>query len=282
MKRILIPTDFSDNSWNAIVYAFNFFENTPCEFHIVNAYDLAATQLLTTISSQKIGQQYELLRSASKKGLDMIMEDIENSKTSMLHSFKTISRLGELVEVLQSLLKENHYDLVLMATKGATGAKEIFMGSNTHKVVQYLDSCPVLVIPEECRYQEISNIAFATNFERMYFKSEINSIKDLGKIHDATIRMIQVYEEPKLSEMQSFNSSTLEHYFSNRKHDFHVIEDFSTVENAIQAFIEELEIDVLAMINYPHGFIKRLLREPVIKKITFHTVIPFLVIPADN
>ena len=58
--------------------------------------------------------------------------------------------------------------------------------------------------------------------------------------------------------------------------------DFSTVEHAIQEFIEELEIDILVMINYEHSFIERIIKEPIIKKMTFNTAVPFLVIPADT
>ena len=47
----------------------------------------------------------------------------------------------------------------------------------------------------------------------------------------------------------------------------------------INHFIEELEIDILAMVNYKHSFIEKIINEPVIKKIGFHPNIPFLVIP---
>ena len=282
MKRVLIPTDFSDNAWNTILYALELFGDIACEFHILNAYEVKPVQLVTTLSSQKVGHFYETVKIESTEGLKMVLEDITNSKPVDHHSFKTISKSGSLVEVVKKLVTKTNYDLIMIGTKGATGAKEIFLGSNTQKVIRNVIDCPILVVPEEVYFEEISEIAFATDFERVYYRSEIDPIIDLAKTHNATVRMIHVYDEEKLGEVQTYNSNTLEQFFKNIKHDFHVMPDFSTLEKAIQAFIEELEIDILAMINYPHSFIERITREPVIKKITFHTTIPFLVIPADN
>ncbi|MBQ4820948.1 universal stress protein [Aquimarina sp. MMG016] len=282
MKKILIPTDFSDNAWNTILYAMELYANIPCDFYILNTYDITPVKLVTTVSSQRVGHLYETVKIESEQGLKMILDDISNSNTSLDHSFKTISKSGSLSKVLRKMTKKDHYDSIVIGTKGATGAKEIFLGSNTHRVIKEMPNCPVLIIPEESYFEEISNVAFATDFARIYHRAEIQPIVNLAKSQDATVRMIHVYDEPKLNIVQHYNSNSLEEYFKKLKYDFHVIPDFSTVEKAIQAFIEELEIDVLAMINYPHSFIERLFREKVIKKITFHTTIPFLVIPADN
>ena len=36
MKNVLIPTDFSGNSWNAIRYGLNFFEKEHCNFYVLH------------------------------------------------------------------------------------------------------------------------------------------------------------------------------------------------------------------------------------------------------
>ena len=42
MKNILIPTDFSDNAWNAITYAINLFKKKECTFYLVNVLPVTA------------------------------------------------------------------------------------------------------------------------------------------------------------------------------------------------------------------------------------------------
>lgn len=282
MKRILIPTDFSVNAWNTILYAMELYKNKPCEFYILNVYEVKPVQLISTLSSQRIGHYYDAIKEESSEGLEMTLNDISNSKPDSKHIFKTISKSGSLTDAILGVTKETVFDMIVIGTQGATGAKEIFLGSNTQKVIRNMNNCPVLVIPEDAFFEDISEIAFATNFERIYHHAEVHPIISMAKSQEATIRMIHVYDKPGLNTIQQYNSNTLEQYFKNVEYDFHVIRDFSTIENAIQAFIEELDIDLLAMINYKHSFIERLTREAVIKKITFHTTIPFLVIPADK
>lgn len=279
MRRILVPIDFSDQAWNAMVYAMELYKNLPCEFHILHVYDVSTTQLLTTVSAQKVGHLYDIRKKESKEGLKKTLEDINNSNPSANHSFITVSESGFLETIIKDMVASTHYHMILMGTKGATGTKALFLGSNTHKVIKAKVNCPILMIPEEACYHGVSNIAFATNFERTYHKNEIRPLIDLAENQDATVRMIHVYPELKMSVTQYYNSTVLEQYFKKVSHEFHVISDFSTIEKAIQAFVEELEIDVLTMIHYTHGFVERLMRESVVKKITFHTNIPFLVIP---
>ena len=41
MKTILLPTDFSDNSWNAIEYALNLNKDTDCNFYLLHVSKLS-------------------------------------------------------------------------------------------------------------------------------------------------------------------------------------------------------------------------------------------------
>jgi len=282
MKKVLLLTDFSDNAWNAIVYAMDIYKNIPCQFYILNVHTVNTTPLLATVSSQKIGNLYDIARIESDKGLKNIADDIKNSKTSELHSFQFISESGYITDVLKRTVQSKRIDLIIIGAEGVTDARTVFLGSTTQKVIKTINDCPILVIPKDFCYQGISEIGFATDFKRIYHNSEINPILDIATKEDATIRMIHIYDEPNLTRVQHYNSNTLETYFKNVAYEFHVIPDFSTIEKGVQAFIEELEIDVMVMINYKHSLIERLTREAVIKKMVFNTKIPLLIIPADT
>jgi hypothetical protein len=51
------------------------------------------------------------------------------------------------------------FDLVKISTKGATGAKEVLIGSNAAAVVKGAVS-PVLIIPEKASYKKFTNFTF--------------------------------------------------------------------------------------------------------------------------
>ena len=56
--------------------------------------------------------------------------------------------------------------------------------------------------------------------------------------------------------------------------------DYSSKEIEIKEFISELEIDLLAMVKNRHTLLEKITREPVIKKLGFHPLVPFLVMPS--
>ncbi|MBQ4802955.1 universal stress protein [Aquimarina sp. MMG015] len=282
MKKILVTTDFSNKAWNALVYILELYKNIPCELHILNTYDLNSAQLVTTISSQRVGNFYTSIKIMSEDRLKKTLEDIQNTKLSKNHTFQTVSKPGSLTKVLRQMTAQYKFDLILMGSKKVSNSKQLFLGSTVKRVLESEFNSPILIIPEDVIFKPINNIAFATNFERIYYKSEINPIIDLAKHNNATVKMVRVYDGSKLNTVQHYNTTTLEGFFRNVKFDFHMIPDSSNIEIGIQSFIEEQEIDLLAMITYKHNFIERLTREAVIKKITFHTKIPFLVIPADH
>ncbi|WP_025743242.1 universal stress protein [Aquimarina pacifica] len=282
MKRILLPTDFSDNAWNAIVYAMRIYQNDPCDFYILNVCNVSAVSLATTVSSQKIGHLYDQAKKKSKEGLVHVMKDIKNSNTPVNHQFSSVSIVGEAVDEIQKFAIEKQIELIIMGTQGATGSRTVFLGSTTHSLLKSIKNCPILVIPETFTFKDITDIGFATDFKKIYYSSEVKPIIDLAQNYKAVIRMVEVYKKPALNPAQEYNLHSLEHFFKNEKYEFHVIPDFANVARGILAFIEELEIDLIAMIYYEHSFIERLTREPVIKKMVFQTPIPLLIIPEDE
>lgn len=94
--------------------------------------------------------------------------------------------------------------------------------------------------------------------------------------------MVEVYDVPSLSPEQKDHLQHLESLLMDVNYRFHVIPEFSSLENCINTFNTELEIDLMTLIDYPKNFFERLMREPLIKKMTFHTTLPFLILPAQS
>ncbi|WP_378187634.1 universal stress protein [Aquimarina sp. W85] len=280
--KILLPTDFSDNAWNAIQYAVQMYKGTPCQFDIVNVYDVSPSQLATTLSSQRVGYYEDLLKQESEAGLHRVVSDIIKFDSDCEHIFTVHSRKGTLISVIKEMTCNTKYENICMGTKGATGIKTLFLGSTTHAVVKNNQDCPILVIPEEAKYTDTNTIAFATDFERIYYKAEIDPIKKIAKRNVAKICMLHIYDTPSLSNVQNYNSGALDNYFKNFDYDFYVLPNFDGVAKGIESFIEEEKITLLAMIYYKHSFLETLMREAVVKKITFGTKVPFLIIPSDT
>jgi nucleotide-binding universal stress UspA family protein len=276
MKRnILIPTDFSDNAWSALVYALKFFKEEFCTFYLLNSTNLKASTL-SNLSNKLLKT---MLENAKKELLDL-KELAETSNANANHDFQITLSSKELRSAVETAIKEWNIDLVIMGTKGATGAKELFFGSNTVNIIKSVKICPVLIIPEEYDFIKPTQIAFPTDFNRFYDHIELQPLKDLATLHNSKIRIVHINAETKLNDIQEYNIKTLGSYLEDFEHSFHWMPKYAKKVVEINDFIEELDIEILAMVNYRHSFIEKILNEPVIKKIGFDPKIPFLVIPA--
>ena len=71
----------------------------------------------------------------------------------------------------------------------------------------------------------------------------------------------------------------LRKYFKDIEHCLHTVSELNSVSKTLEVFAEELDVHLLAMLNYQHSYMEKMTREPVIKRLAFHTQIPLLVIP---
>jgi len=280
MKNILLPTDFSENSWNAIRYILELYKTETCTFHLLNTYTPVIPNSRFMASSLQPSTIDEGSRDASNRGLDKILKRIQKTFKNKNHSFKTKCSFSLLIDEIKDVIEAESIDLVVTGTKGASGIDEVFLGSNTVRIIKAIRNCPVLTIPQDFDYVQPQEIIFATDFKRYYSTSELLPLIDLAKSFKATIRIVYVQNEIKaLSEIQQFNLNMLRKYFAEIDHYVHTVSELNSVSKTLEVFADELDIHLLAMLNYQHSFMERMTREPVVKQIAFHTKVPLLVIP---
>ena len=87
MKKILLPTDFSENSWNAIEYALRFFSKSSCNFYLLHVtlipnYAAGDVPIIPT----EIVLENTLLKQA-KKGLKQLQKKIQEKVPNPNHHF---------------------------------------------------------------------------------------------------------------------------------------------------------------------------------------------------
>jgi nucleotide-binding universal stress UspA family protein len=272
-RSILIPTDFSDNAWNAIVYALKLYANETCSFYFLHAWSLSGSTTRTYITTEFVDTLEEEALNRLNNLKDKAKSTIPNTK----HTFATIFSSDSLTSAIENAVKALEIDTIVMGTKGATGAKEIVFGSNTVKLIK-TKLCPILVVPNTFNFVEPKKIAFATDYKRFYGE-ELLPIKHLAKLFNSKIRIVHITENKNLTKTQDYNLAMLKAYLENYPHSFHWITGDVNKTKSITVFIEELHINILAMINYKHSFIENIIKESVVNKIGFHPTVPFFVIP---
>ncbi|QXP51482.1 universal stress protein [Cellulophaga sp. HaHa_2_95] len=278
MKNILLPTDFSSNAWNAITYAIELYKDEPCTFYLLNTYTPAISN--SRFMASTLLDEALVVEDYSKEGLKVVLSKILNKNSNPLHTYKMVSSFSLLTDQVKEMVDEFDIDVVILGTKGASGVSEVFMGSNAVKVIKAVKNCPVLAIPEYFEFETPTEIAFATDFNRFYSQSELEPIVSLAKTFNSVIRIVHVQHEIKaLTELQQFNLNMLRKYFKEVEHFVHTVSEVNSVSKTLEVFSDELDIHLLAMLNYQHSYMEKLTRESVVKQLAFHSQIPLLVIP---
>ncbi|WP_029038726.1 universal stress protein [Salinimicrobium xinjiangense] len=279
MKKILLPTDFSENAYNAIKYAVQLLEKEECEFYLLNTYTpvLYDNEYLVYSASQPT--LTEIYSNKSMQGLERVLRRIKRNFKNEKHSFKKISSFNLLTDEIKDLVAEKEIDLVVMGTKGATGAQEILFGTHTVHAIKKT-RCPLLAIPSEYEYKAPKQILFPTDYEAEIPKL-LKVMREIADLHASTIHILHVYFGVDLSPEQTNRKRALGRAFKNNAHHFYSITEKS-VTRAIFDFQDENEVDMLAMINNKRSFFENLLFMPVVNEIGFNVKVPFLVMPSPK
>tara|TARA_R110000868_G_scaffold342697_1_gene603591 strand:- start:330 stop:1160 length:831 start_codon:yes stop_codon:yes gene_type:complete len=273
-RRILLPTDFSDNSWNTIVYALKLYKEEVCVFYLLNT---------TTINTPTVynvpNKLLKSMKDVAMNGLLELKDLAEKTNANANHGFEVIVDTHDLNESIEKAVIKFNIDLIIMGTKGATGTKKFLLGTNAVHLIDTISICPVLVVPEDFNFKEPKEIAFPTDFNRCYTEKELEPLKLLADLYNAIIRIVHINVEEELDGIQQYNLIVLKSYLVDYEHSFHWMPEYAKKTIEIKDFITELEINMLAMVNYKHDFMEKLIKEPVIKKIGRQPIVPFLVIP---
>ncbi|PIF00118.1 MAG: universal stress protein UspA [Maribacter sp.] len=283
MRNILIPTDFSDDAYNALFYASKLFKSKTCNFYLLNAYS-GSTPLSggnTDVVDGKVHRKGLLgqLKNESHEKLERTFHRINLDHKRPNHTYKLIPMKKDLTEAVSETIDEYGIDLVVMGNKGGSNGLGVYLGSSTTKILATIKNCPVLAVPMNADFQIPYEIAFATDYKRPYTTKVLDPIKSMAKHCGSAIRILHINEEERLSKAQKSNLETLEAYLDTIPNSVHWMPNFTSKTKAIQVFLDELGIGMLAIVNYEHGFLEKLLKEPIIKKLAFNIDIPFLVIP---
>jgi nucleotide-binding universal stress UspA family protein len=274
-KKLLLPTDFSKNAWEAISYALELYKREPCDFYILNVYDYRSYAVDNIVIPQPKNAYTDAVKEESLKGLEKILHKLSFRDESLDHTFITISKQDGLISAIKEIVELKDIDLVVMGTKGDTDADNVAFGSNTVMVMEKQRSCPVLAIPPGTIYQDPSEIVFPTSFKTHFKKRELRFLTDIAKITNAPIRVLHVGDLSELSEIQKNYKELLTEYLDGLEYSFHTLEK-NDIGEALAMFVQSRDSGMIAFINKKHTFFGSIFSRPLVKDLGIHSKIPVL------
>ncbi|MBI2729208.1 MAG: universal stress protein [Sphingobacteriales bacterium] len=271
MKTILVPVDFSDASINAVRYASQLAVQISAKVMMLHAY------------------QYPVVHPVDK-GLELTDEGVKEINIKELASIKKVIELeiplvkleylvinGILSGVINVFAQNFRTDLIIMGLTGSGKVKELLIGSNTLDVAGNT-KIPVIIVPQKCRFKEVTKVALATDFRNVVENVPDTQVKRFLAATGARLHIVNVdYHHEYATVDTPFQSSLMEAMFQSWSPEYHFIEDYN-VQEGLSRYVEENEINILIAVPHKHNLLHKLFMPSHTRQIVFHSKIPVMVV----
>jgi nucleotide-binding universal stress UspA family protein len=273
MKKILVPTDFSDTSKNAALFAAQMVADLQdAKIILIHVSDKITGgsdgSPLTEddddrriILTQALGQLSDELLAVAKVPIEFVME-----------------KGTSLVETLTRYVRYQAIDLVIMGITGATRLEQIFMGSNTLEMAKE-SACPVLIVPPDAKYRKIKNVVLASDFKEVDTTIPLAPLKATLDLFKPALHVVNVDSEHyvELTDEYKAERKKLETMLKDYAPEFYFIRQYDFFD-AISQFAEDKNIDLIVIVPRERSFLSGLFKTSHTKKLAYHSHIPIVAI----
>jgi nucleotide-binding universal stress UspA family protein len=288
-SKILMPVDFSDYSMKACEIGFKYASQAGAEIMLIHAY--YTMFMPASLSYLGIGHDNNVYDESIHVIYNRVRTDMEN----LVSAIDKKIAAGELPEVkydcifreglpedeIVAYAKEYRPTMIVMGTRGKNRKNIDLIGSVTAEIIESTRT-PLLAVPENVPFdslQEARNIAFAISFNQHdlvafdHFAKLMKGI--IPKVHLFNISTSRnEWNEIRLTGTREY----LQKHYPDMDFDFTVLDDGDLLE-AVEKFVREKNIDVIALTTYRRRMITRIFNPSIARKMLFHTNTALLVIP---
>ena len=272
MKRILVPVDFSKEAECAAKVAADIARRTGSEIYLVHMLELPVTTVdpaeMSSISSEpQIIYFMKLARDKFDKFKSLpFLKGLRVIETVQFqHAFSGIIEES----------KKNKIDLIVMGSQGASGLQEMFIGSNTEKVVRR-SHIPVLVIKKRVEEFKVDNMIFASDFNKES-KTTFHRVIEFAKIFDSKIHLLYV------NTIHNFNTTKnlterIEKFikdFDFSNYTINIYNDIS-IEKGILSFGRDINADLIALNTHGRSGLSQLFNGSIGQELANHALRPVI------
>lgn len=277
-KKIIVPFDFSDESLNAFEYAINFAKVTGGKvtlFHVIEAPVAESFNPMGEIKAYSRVKDadaftYQLLKRTRERIKALLNRPAYKPYVTQEHV-----EMDNMTKQVGKIITSHEADIIIMGTKGASGYKEVFGGSNAERVVGRAQ-CPVLVLKDNNKFSGINNIAYCSTFEDEHPVLSRLLIQ-LSELFNATLHLVRINTDSDYKSSEELYEK-IERFAENYDLSNYTISiyDYNDVEEGIIKFASETEPDLLAVNAPEHKGISRVFSTSTAEELANHAKFPVL------
>jgi nucleotide-binding universal stress UspA family protein len=294
-KRILVPTDFSPTAEKALRFAIDLARRTGAavlHYHVFIPAEgsfAGKEEDLQKINEEERTIRLKKLERLTQKVLGSIAADTMEKETATQKFMPQVSceiGVAPLIDSIIDYAQNKEADAIVMGTQGASGLKQVLIGSTATRMLQR-SPLPVWLIPEEMEGSLVNQLVCAATYlpETAQYIQEIYS---LAEVLDAGLTVVHIsdmddYAHDREKEIQAFR-----HFEANTRSamqdipiQFRMIESHGTLAG-LEKLDEEFSYDVLIMVRRRKNFWEKLMEKSFTRHMACVTEKALLVLPEKH
>ncbi|UII20368.1 universal stress protein [Fulvivirga ligni] len=276
MKRILVPTDFSDQANYALEAAHQIAKKMSAAImiiHVIEDTNVTSIHYTGEVELPEMEDRLFMMKmiEKGKKDLETLAADPTYADVVVEQEL----RIGSPYHNIKDIVSEHKVDLVVMGTKGSSGLEEFLIGSNAEKVVRHA-KCPVLTIHEKVANLDFKNMVYATALDPDEVKS-FGVVKAFQEMFGAKLYIVKIntpnnFQSDRIAvkELKAFAEQLGVQNYEER------IFNETSEEEGIIYYAEEVGADMIAMATHGRTGLSHLLAGSIAEDVVNHTKRPVL------
>jgi nucleotide-binding universal stress UspA family protein len=269
MKKILVPTDFSPQAENALKVAAQLALKHDSEIFLLHSLEMPLS-IGGTSDNSNLPESLYFIKLAEKN----FSELLEKPYLQEIDLHEAIGR-NEIYHDIKTTVDDNEIDLVVMGSHGASGFKEMFIGSNTEKVVR-TSSIPVLVIKNNHDVFEINDFVFASDFTEEC-RWSFNEAQKFAKSTGAKMHLLFV-NTPREFQTTAQANETISNFIKDVEMENLTINIYNdtSIEKGILQFAKDINAQLIGMSTHGRKGLSHFFNGSVSEDLVNHANMPVI------
>ena len=192
-------------------------------------------------------------------------------------TFETLSSFSLLPEEIREHVDTGQIHLIVTGIRG--GFQEVYLGSNTVRILKAAGHIPVLVIPKEAKVKIPKRLGFVTDFTSAFTGAQLNYLHFFTTRHQSKLVVLHPDTPSEMNRLQQMHKRQLDLELALLQPEMQRIKEFENLTDTLQGALHQYAIDLLVVTRNEQYFPDSWLHQPVVKRMVFHTNVPLLILP---
>lgn len=269
MKRILVPTDYSDSARNATAYAASLASAFNAEIKLLNAHIEPITIPDSYLQAPLI---LPPLHTEMENRIYKEVTDIETNYEIDVSGEAVVGFTGDLIAEMAA---EIQADLIVMGREAKS--RNIIFGNTILKTIRKTTT-PILIVPDKIKYQPPGRITLAVDFKGMVQMSTIEILQQLVNKFNAALTVLHIEKDGNEINAEEVSAKLQLGVALSKMTYFYEMAKNNNVQQGILNFLDRHPADMLVMIAHHHNFLELLFEGSHTAALNFNVNMPLLIL----